>query len=79
MTTMLSLRKMTSESARNHESMARWLFEGGVTIRRIAFILGKSYEWTRRIVKDVAYDYSELESNDDAERAEFVLEPVSIS
>jgi hypothetical protein len=46
-------------SAREHTSVARWLFDSGSSVRSIASVLGKSYEWTRRIVKNVAYDYAE--------------------
>lgn len=55
----LSDRRENENSTRAHASTMRWLFESGSSIRQIANIFGKSYEWTRRIVKDLAYDYAD--------------------
>jgi hypothetical protein len=45
------------EGLRDHASTVRWLVESGSSLKSVAATFGKSYEWTRRVAKNVAYEY----------------------
>ena len=52
-------RKVNNGSLRGFEPQLRWLALNGWSVKALAVTFGVSYEWMRRIVKNVAYDYNE--------------------
>jgi hypothetical protein len=56
----LSDRTVRDGSLRERESSIRGMFERGWSIRTIAKHFDVSYEWARRIAKNVAYDYDDV-------------------